>query len=247
MSDIENAALSMREVIGINGDAFSKVFLGETDDISPKPCGILFDIINSPDDNNANIHSRLSEAKKALEHNQSKVLNTSLHGRLVNQLKDKEPNVFDNLASWFPEDSIELKFKRDENSPWQSLQQASAGQKTAAILSFLLAHGEEPLLMDQPEDDLDNALVSDLVVKQLRQNKTRRQLIIITHNANIVVNGDAELVIPMEFINGQIENKLSGGLQEKTIREKICNIMEGGKPAFEQRYKRILKDLEKAL
>ncbi len=145
----------------------------------------------------------------------------------------------------YPQDAVDLQYKRDELSSFQSLQQASAGQKTAAILSFLLADGNEPLLMDQLEDDLDNALVSQLVVSQLRSNKSRRQLIVITHNANIVVNGDAELVMPMEFISGQIVSNTAGGLQERLVREKVCAIMEGGKEAFEQRYKRILKDMER--
>lgn len=247
MSDIDDAVLSLREVLKIYGDGtFSKDFLGEKEDTPTTPCGIVWDIIN-PNDTTSSLLSRLIDAKTALENNQSKVLNTTLHGKLVNQLKERNADVFDALASWFPEDSIELEYRRDKHSSFQSLQQASAGQKTAAILSFLLAHGDEPLLMDQPEDDLDNALVSELVVTQLRNNKARRQLIIITHNANIVVNGDAELVIPMEFVKGQIVNKSNGGLQEKVIREKICEIMEGGKPAFELRYKRILRDLEKAV
>lgn len=97
--------------------------------------------------------------------------------------------VFDELAAWFPEDAVDLQYKRDESSSFQSLQRA--GHRRARALQScrsLLAHGSEPLLMDQPEDDLDNALVSQLVVAQLRNNKNRRQLIVITHNANIVVN-----------------------------------------------------------
>ncbi len=111
------------------------------------------------------------------------------------------------------------------------------------MLSFLLVHGSEPLLLDQPEDDLDNALVSELVVEQLRKNKIRRQLLVVTHNANIVVNADAELVLNMDF-NGQINLASSGGLQEVSVRKAICNVMEGGEIAFRQRYKRILEDLE---
>jgi ABC-type lipoprotein export system ATPase subunit len=111
------------------------------------------------------------------------------------------------------------------------------------MLSFLLVHGDEPLLLDQPEDDLDNALVSDLVVEQLRRNKQHRQLMVVTHNANIVVNADAELVMTMDF-NGQINLASAGGLQERSVRQDICRVMEGGEEAFRQRYKRILQDLE---
>ena len=197
----------------------------------------------------SSVPERLQEIKLSLEEMNEQILNTKLNGRFVNKLKGMKPEissiVFDELASWYPEDLIEIQYKRSGASTFQSLQQASAGQKTAAILSFLLAHGDEPLLMDQPEDDLDNALVSQLVVEQLRNNKNRRQLIVITHNANIVVNGDADLVIPMEFIKGQIMNNVAGGLQERQVRTKICEIMEGGEKAFEQRYKRILQDMKR--
>lgn len=246
MADAEAGAVSLREILRIDTEGtFAKEIYGETDDDPPKPCGMVWDLVNpalaSP------VPERLQEIKQSLEEMNEQVLNTKLHGKFVKKLKDMKPEVasvvFDELAAWFPEDAVDLQYKRDESSSFQSLQQASAGQKTAAILSFLLAHGSEPLLMDQPEDDLDNALVSQLVVTQLRNNKNRRQLIVITHNANIVVNGDAELVMPMEFVGGQIVNNTAGGLQERAIREKVCEIMEGGEKAFEQRYKRILKDM----
>jgi ABC-type lipoprotein export system ATPase subunit/histidinol phosphatase-like PHP family hydrolase len=246
MADADAGATSLREILRIDTEGtFAKEIYGETDDDPPKPCGMVWDLVNpllvSP------VPERLQEIKQSLEEMNEQVLNTKLHGKFVKKLKDMKPDVasvvFDELAAWFPEDAVDLQYKREESSSFQSLQQASAGQKTAAILSFLLAHGSEPLLMDQPEDDLDNALVSQLVVTQLRKNKNRRQLIVITHNANIVVNGDAELVMPMEFVGGQIVNNTAGGLQERAVREKVCEIMEGGEKAFEQRYKRILKDM----
>jgi ABC-type cobalamin/Fe3+-siderophores transport system ATPase subunit len=150
----------------------------------------------------------------------------------------------DSLLEWFPDDKVRVEYRRDSTQKFESLERASAGQKTSAILSFLLAHGDEPLLLDQPEDDLDNALVYSLVVKQIRANKSRRQIIVVTHNPNIVVNGDAELVLPMEYKNGAIHLVDAGGLQQRAVREKICAIMEGGKDAFRQRYKRILEDME---
>ncbi len=248
MADGEAGAISLREILRIETEGtFAKEIYGETDDDPPKPCGIVWDLVNpalvSP------VPERLQEIKQSLEEMNEQVLNTKLHGKFTKRFKEMKPDVaasvFDELAAWFPEDDIDLQYKRDESSSFQSLQQASAGQKTAAILSFLLAHGSEPLLMDQPEDDLDNALVSQLVVTQLRNNKSRRQMIVITHNANIVVNGDAELVMPMEFVGGQIVSNTAGGLQERSVRKKVCEIMEGGEKAFEQRYKRILKDMER--
>ena len=248
MADAEAGAASLRELLRIETEGtFAKEIYGETDDDPPKPCGMVWDLVNPS--SASSVPERLQEIKQSLEEMNELVLNTKLHGKFVKKLKDMKPElasvVFDELAAWFPEDAVDLQYKRDESSSFQSLQQASAGQKTAAILSFLLAHGSEPLLMDQPEDDLDNALVSQLVVTQLRNNKNRRQLVVITHNANIVVNGDAELVMPMEFVGGQIVNNTAGGLQERSVRKKVCDIMEGGEKAFEQRYKRILKDMER--
>lgn len=98
---------------------------------------------------------------------------------------------------------------------------------------------DEPLILDQPEDDLDNQLIYDLIVSQLRAAKQYRQVILVIHNANIVVNGDSENVISLDVINRQTQIKSQGSLQESFVREDICNIMEGGKEAFEQRYKRI--------
>ena len=248
VADAEAGAVSLREILRIETEGtFAKEIYGETDDDPPKLCGMVWDLVNPA--LASSVPERLQEIKQSLEEMNEQVLNTKLHGKFVKKLKDMKPEVasvvFDELAAWFPEDAVDLQYKRDESSSFQSLQQASAGQKTAAILSFLLAHGSEPLLMDQPEDDLDNALVSQLVVTQLRKNKNRRQLIVITHNANIVVNGDAELVMPMEFVGGQIVNNTAGGLQERSVRKKVCEIMEGGEKAFEQRYKRILKDMER--
>lgn len=153
---------------------------------------------------------------------------------------EQRPQSFDNLFSWFPEDSLRVQYSRNDSpGKFTDLEQGSAGQKAAAILAFLLSYGEEPIVIDQPEDDLDNALVYDLVVKQLHESKNRRQVIVATHNPNIVVNGDSELVHAFHFDGGQVKIAHSGGLDNKDIREDICTIMEGGKEAFERRYKRM--------
>jgi hypothetical protein len=98
------------------------------------------------------------------------------------------------------------------------------------------------LVLDQPEDDLDNHLIYGLVVQQIRSNKLRRQLIIVTHNPNIVVNGDAELIHVLDF-NNQCFVKLTGSLQDRTMREEVCQVMEGGKEAFERRYQRLGREV----
>ena len=94
-------------------------------------------------------------------------------------------------------------------------------------------------MVDQPEDDLDNELIYDLIVKQLRDTKSKRQVIIVTHNANIVINGDAEMVFPLHIVRTETRVRQDGNIQERKVRDAICNILEGGEKAFEQRYKRI--------
>lgn len=157
------------------------------------------------------------------------------HKTFANHLISLSPESITNLMSWLPEDNLEITYGSDR----QRLQEGSPGQKTAALLAFILSYGNEPLLLDQPEDDLDNKLISDLIVRQLRTIKSKRQVIVVTHNANIVVNGDAEMVLPLEAVDGQTEVQHPASIQQRNVREYICNILEGGERAFEQRYKRI--------
>ena len=152
---------------------------------------------------------------------------------------EKRPEFIDHILCWFPEDGLKVAYSRKGNGQdFQSIGQASAGQRAAAMLAFLLAHGTEPLVLDQPEDDLDNHLIYDLVVQQIRANKQRRQLIIVTHNPNIVVNGDAEMIYALDF-NSQCYISKSGSLQDADMRNEVCKVMEGGKVAFERRYQRL--------
>ncbi len=157
------------------------------------------------------------------------------HRSFATRLQALSPESIIDLNLWFPEDNLKITFGPNQ----QPIKRGSPGEKAAALLAFILSYGDEPLLLDQPEDDLDNALIYDLIVRQLRETKSKRQVIIVTHNANIVVNGDAEMVLPLEVIKGQTYVQQPASIQEKKVREAICNILEGGEKAFEQRYKRI--------
>ena len=184
---------------------------------------------------------------------QLKKAKTKLHkiveGRFEGPLSDKRfethirklpPEVFDRINTWFPEDSLRVEYSTSaDGSGFRAIQEGSPGQKTAALLAFLFSYGEEPIILDQPEDDLDNRLIYDLIVQQLRAIKRQRQVIVVTHNANIVVNGDAELVIPLAARGGESQLDGPGCLQERSVRDSICNIMEGGREALELRYRRI--------
>lgn len=154
---------------------------------------------------------------------------------------ERRPEYFDRLFAWWPEDTLAVSYSKGGlGRDFVSLKNGSAGEKAAALLAFFLAHGSSPLVIDQPENDLDNSLITDLVVNQLRENKQRRQVIVVTHNPNIVVNGDAEMVHAMGFDNGQCRVKASGPLQENAVRTEVCLVMEGGKPALVSRYQRLI-------
>ena len=155
--------------------------------------------------------------------------------RFYNHMQRLTQESISELLLWFPKDNLKVTFGPNN----QQIEQASPGQKTAALLAFILSYGNEPLLLDQPEDDLDNELIYKLIVKQLRDTKSRRQVIIVTHNANIVVNGDAEMVLPLQVVCTETRIKQAASIQDKEVREAICDVLEGGEQAFEQRYKRI--------
>ena len=155
--------------------------------------------------------------------------------RFAKHLENLPQESMLDLKLWFPEDNLRITFGK-EDTP---LEYGSPGQKCAALLAFLLSYGDEPLLLDQPEDDLDNDLIYKLIVQQIRATKHKRQIIIVTHNANIVVNGDAEMVLPLSAGRGQSHVNQPASIQNTQVREKICAILEGGQQAFSKRYKRI--------
>jgi len=115
---------------------------------------------------------------------------------------------------------------------------ASAGQQATALMHVLLNQEGPPLIIDQPEDDLDNQMVSDIATL-IWQSKKKRQLIFTSHNANIVVNGDAELVVCCDYkVTGDQskgEIKKQGAIDMPEIKDEITKVMEGGEEAFKLR------------
>jgi len=115
---------------------------------------------------------------------------------------------------------------------------ASAGQQATALMYVLLNQEGPPLVIDQPEDDLDNEMVSE-IARLIWDSKKKRQLIFASHNANIVVNGDAELVACCRYkivgdqSKGEVEKQ--GAIDVPEICDEITKIMEGGEDAFKLR------------
>lgn len=116
----------------------------------------------------------------------------------------------------------------------------SLGQKVVAMLDFLLAYSDysndfRPLIIDQPEDNLDNRYIYRHLVQQFRDVKAQRQIILATHNATIVTNSMTDQVVIMESdgVNGWIESQ--GYVSEKYIKNHIINQLEGGKDSFKHK------------
>lgn len=142
------------------------------------------------------------------------------------------------LETLIPDDNIDVKYKPNGSSLFKSIVSASAGQKTTAVLTFILSQGKLPLLLDQPEDDLDNRLVCDLIVEKIKKIKNHRQIIVITHNANIPVIGDAEYIVSMDSSSRYLKVHSKGMLENREVKTEICEIMEGGEDAFKLRAER---------
>lgn len=117
----------------------------------------------------------------------------------------------------------------------RALNEHSLGQRASALIIFLLTLRESDLIIiDQPEDDLDNQTIYNDVIKVLKELKNTSQFIFATHNPNIPVLGDCEQVVSCRYDSSIIETNL-GSIDDETIRKEIVNIMEGGKEAFNNR------------
>lgn len=241
LCDIENLNNSFRKVIGRLDTAFSAEIYD-----ADRESGFLYNLSQSL--NNLNSYTSdgnlddwfniIDNFKKSfLRYETGEILDNKVGKRFIDFMNEQPDDLIDRLVEWFPEDKLKIKFH--DGKKFKDVAQGSAGQKASAVLSFLLSHGTEPLILDQPEDDLDNRLITDLIVSNLPKTKKNRQIIIVTHNPNIVVNGDSEFVIAVED-RGQITVTASGGLQEKNVRQNVCHIMEGGETALMTRYKRMI-------
>jgi type III restriction enzyme len=128
--------------------------------------------------------------------------------------------------------------RNEDTSEYIEFADASAGQQATALLTVLLNQYGAPLIIDQPEDDVDSKMSPD-IVRQIWTAKRRRQLIFASHNANFVVNGDAELVMCCDYVKagdqtgGQI--RATGAIDSSNIKDEITAVTEGGKEAFKLR------------
>ncbi len=153
---------------------------------------------------------------------------------------------FDKVSAWlFSTDHIEVTYGLQYEGI--DIQQLSPGTRGIVLLLLYLSIDQEddrPLIIDQPEENLDPKSIFDELVPRFKEAKTRRQIIIVTHNANLVVNTDADQVIVAsrgEQRQGQLPvlTYQSGGLENPAIRTAVCEILEGGEAAFTERARRL--------
>jgi len=130
--------------------------------------------------------------------------------------------------------SISFNIGSEDAPNFRSTSHLSVGQRCTAILLLILLHEPFPLLVDQPEDDLDNSFVYSDVVRRLREEKERRQFVIATHNANIPVLGDAELITVLAAEHGRLTlpDCSHGSIDDEELRVAVERILEGGREAF---------------
>ncbi len=135
-------------------------------------------------------------------------------------------------------DSVEIQLNTahdDADEHFVSLEDLSTGQKCTAILNLLLLSRDAPLIIDQPEENLDNAFIAERIAQELRHHKTNRQFVFATHNANIPVFGDAELIAVLKSRKDKGEIAQAGSIDKTEIREQAALILEGGREAFDMR------------
>jgi len=155
-------------------------------------------------------------------------LTKAMSNRLEGWFKDTE-RLYE-LETLFPEDKIEIFLRVNEE--YKVIDKLSIGQKATALLLLLFAQEDRIIVLDQPEEDLDNRFIYEDVVKILREMKEKRQLFIATHNANIPVLGDAELILVLETESEKCVINNKGSIDKEDIKTDVKNIMEGGEEAF---------------
>ncbi len=152
-----------------------------------------------------------------------------------------DSSEFGYFVNFFEEDDLKIRFKvgkaGEEYSP---IDQLSAGQRCTAVFPLLLRLQAGPLIVDQPEDNLDNRHIADVIAPALLQDKKIRQIAFTSHNANLVVLTDAEHIATFEATGseGRIEARGFLCASQSPITKHVIGILDGGDRALELRYKK---------
>ena len=139
------------------------------------------------------------------------------------------------LAALRAPDTYVLEMRLDDGN-YRQLDELSGGQRVSILLSLLLETADNrPLVIDQPEDELDNHFLWTTILPALKKLKGQRQIVVATHNPNIVVNGDADMVIQLEATAQRGSIAQAGAIEEPAVRDAIVRTVDGGDEAFRLR------------
>ena len=142
------------------------------------------------------------------------------------------------LLDWYEYVSVSVNITHKFGDTLKELSIMSTGELATVLLKLILVTqglDKQIILLDQPEDHLDNEFIANDLVELIRELKKKRQIIMVTHNANLVVMTDSEQII---VANGIDKEYLSGGIEQSEIKDSIVRILEGGAEAFKKRYNR---------
>ncbi|RXA80850.1 ATP-binding protein, partial [Latilactobacillus sakei] len=145
------------------------------------------------------------------------------------KLKERVRTAYSKLINIRTNNKIEI------NYHGKPIAKHSIGQRASALVLFILSQKKNNLIIiDQPEDDLDNQVIYNEIITNVKSRKANVQFIFATHNANIPVLGDSEQIIAVSYDEKQIITEI-GSIDKKKIQTKIVDIMEGGQEAFSKR------------
>ena len=148
------------------------------------------------------------------------------------------------LEEFLPSLTSHLLWRPDSSRDFKLLKECSIGERGTALLSVILITGREPLIIDQPEDDLDHFYLYKTLTPIIKEVKKRRQLIFATHDANIVINGDAELILITTTDDGKFGEVMPTSIENLDNRDWVMKVLEGGRDAFRKRKEKYGKTAE---
>jgi energy-coupling factor transporter ATP-binding protein EcfA2 len=166
--------------------------------------------------------------------------------------RDALPKKTRRFAKWlYGTEHIKIQYSVDYDGV--DIRKLSPGTRGIVLLLLYLAlddADDRPLIIDQPEENLDPKSIFDELVSLFREAKNKRQVIMVTHNANLVVNTDADQIIVAQagpHPPGELPpiTYVSGGLESAHIRKAVCDILEGGERALQERARRLRVRLER--
>ncbi len=152
----------------------------------------------------------------------------------VSEDEEYRPSLIYEIMLTELKDVVNVNLRVDEGN-YKPMNELSGGSKCTAILSVALVEGSCPLVVDQPEDALDNPFVFEQIVKTVRKTKANRQYLFATHNPNVAVAGDAELIYCLKATATEGSIDKHGSVDEVSTRDKVVKNLEGGRSAFSLR------------